>query len=86
MNEILVREIPLPYAIAGMTATDENGDYNVYINSKLPREKKLEAFQHELSHIRDGHFNDDRPVDEKEREVNGKSTKTKIRKLEHPSL
>lgn len=69
MNDIFVREIPLDYKIGGLTAEDENGDYNVYINANHPRDKQLESYAHEMDHIHCGHFADSRPVTEKENEI-----------------
>ena len=69
MNEIFVREIPLEYSIGGLTAEDEDGNYNVYINSNHCRSKQLRSYKHEIDHIRRGHFTDQRPVNEKETEI-----------------
>ena len=35
MEEVYVRLVRLPSTIYGVTVKDENGDYNVYINSNL---------------------------------------------------
>ena len=69
MNDIFIRTIPLAYPVGGLTAEDENGDYNVYLNANHPRDKQLRSLHHEMEHIRSGHFGDDRTVSEKENEI-----------------
>ena len=59
---IIVRYIPLPHTIYGVTLPDYNGDFNVYINSKLPDQKQKEAVEHEIKHIELDHFYSDEPV------------------------
>lgn len=51
-----VRYVPLPYSIHGMTVQDEDGFYNVYINSRQSREVQRKAYYHELEHIRQKDF------------------------------
>ena len=56
MNEIIIRYQDKPSGCKAVTATDENGDYNIYINSKLGIMEQEKAKQHELSHINKNHF------------------------------
>lgn len=57
MDEVYVRELfSLPYKVKGATVKDAEGDYNVYLNGLLPIEKRVEALDHELAHIKEGHF------------------------------
>jgi len=35
---------------------DENGDYNIYVNSNLTAEMQVKACQHEFSHIDNGDY------------------------------
>ncbi|MBQ7638266.1 MAG: hypothetical protein IJS90_05155 [Clostridia bacterium] len=51
MKDIIIREIVLPSAVRAFTLPDEQGDYNVYINSSLSDEQRKKSFQHELMHI-----------------------------------
>lgn len=69
MGDILTRVITLPDGVSAMTVVDENGDYNIYINAALTREAAERAMRHEMRHIRQGHFETDRPVAECEREA-----------------
>ncbi len=41
----------MPYSIKGCVVMDENGDYNIYINSKLPKREQLKAYIHEFDHV-----------------------------------
>lgn len=56
MEDIFIRPIYLPACVRGITAIDENGDYNVYVNSSLPPDLQEQAVKHELFHIKSGHF------------------------------
>lgn len=52
MENIIVRmSESLPLSIHGMVICDENGDYNIYLNSKLSAEEQRKAYEHELEHI-----------------------------------
>ena len=59
MDEIFVRYRDMPGTVKGFTKEDANGDYNVYINSRLNYEQQQAALQHELAHIRKQHFSGD---------------------------
>lgn len=56
MNEIIVRYQDLPVSVKSFTLTDENDDYNIYINSNLDTFQQREAYNHELLHIKNNHF------------------------------
>lgn len=56
MEDIIVRYMDLPVKVRAYTATDENNDYNIYVNSRLSAEGRQRALSHELEHIRMGHF------------------------------
>ena len=56
MDEIFCREIPLPHSIRGFVLTDDNNDYNIYININLCDEIKQRTYRHELMHIKNGHL------------------------------
>lgn len=59
---IIVRYIPLPTTVYGITVPNDNGDFSVYINSKLSDQKQKEAVEHEIKHIELDHFYSDDPV------------------------
>jgi hypothetical protein len=54
MNEIIYRQIRMPYRVAATVMEDSNGDYNIYVNDCLSGEAVQNAVTHELAHIRSG--------------------------------
>ncbi len=69
MEAIIVRLMDLGYAAEAVTIKDANDDYNVYVNSRLGMDQQKDALGHELEHIALGHFWDERPVMELEKEA-----------------
>ena len=65
----------MPETIHGVTRKDAEGDYNIYINAKLSADERAEAFRHEIKHIQLGHFYEERPVADLEREVDNGDAK-----------
>jgi len=59
---IIVRYIPLPYTIYGVTLPNDNGDFSIYINSNISDQKQKEAVEHEIKHIELDHFYNEDPV------------------------
>ncbi len=53
---MIIRKIDLPVGVDGITVLDENGDYNVYLNDRLSYDAQVNAFRHEIEHIKQGHF------------------------------
>jgi len=47
---VYVRLIDMPLPAHGFTRAGENGDYQIYINSKLSEEDRQKALMHELGH------------------------------------
>ena len=56
---IYIREMKMPLTIRAFTVPDENGDFNIYINSDLSDEAKEEALKHEKLHIENNDFASD---------------------------
>ena len=56
MNEIYVRLLALPMTIRGVTVTDDEGDYNIYINSSLTPDQHKLVLKHEMTHIERNDF------------------------------
>lgn len=54
--DYIVRYVSLPMHIHGMTVQDENGFYNVYINSDQSEEVQRAAYEHELEHLKRNDF------------------------------
>jgi len=69
VDAIIVRLVDFPESIPAVTRKDSEGDYNIYINAKLSADGRAAAFRHEIDHIRRGHFYQDGPVKEKEKEA-----------------
>ena len=78
MDAIIIRLIDMPETIHGVTRKDAEGDYNVYINAKLSADGRAEAFRHEIEHIRLGHFYEERPVADLEREAYGDTEENRV--------
>ncbi|MDF2685790.1 MAG: hypothetical protein K0S55_971 [Clostridia bacterium] len=51
MKDVFIHLISLPVSVRGVTVTDENNDYNIYINANLSPEQQKKALDHELKHI-----------------------------------
>ena len=67
MNNYAIRFIALPCSVKGVTVMDNDGFYNIYINSLLSREAQFEAIKHELEHINRADFdNEFAPLEEVE--------------------
>lgn len=63
MDEYKVRLVDLPPRVGGLVSMDEEGFYNVYINSRLTRERQREALRHELDHIAEDDLYNTRPIE-----------------------
>lgn len=71
VDDIFIHELQLPMTVHASTLPDNNGDYTIIINSLLSAETKRETLQHELVHIKKGHFYDDcLDIAEDEKEAN----------------
>ncbi|WP_458862332.1 hypothetical protein [Acidaminobacterium chupaoyuni] len=62
MDRIFIRPLALPARVHAVTVTDENGDFNVYVNTQICSALQEDACVHELRHIRLQHFYDHEPV------------------------
>ena len=70
MGAIYIRGLELPPTVRGVTVTDPDGNYNVYINLLLSDSARKRAVNHELIHIRKNHFENYDPVIVNELEAN----------------
>lgn len=59
---IFVRHIQLPGTVRAVTLPNNDGTFDIYINSTLPEELQQKALDHELKHIRKDHFYNSDPV------------------------
>lgn len=69
MSNYICRFIELPIKVNAVTVVDENGDYNIYINSRLCREEQEKSFRHECRHIKRNHFYLEKSICECEEEA-----------------
>lgn len=56
MDDTIVRYVDLPCSVRGVTVLDFDGNYNVYINSRLSYDVQQGALEHELNHIKNNDF------------------------------
>lgn len=59
---IFIRSVPLPSTVRAVTLPNDDGTFDIYINSNLPEELQHNALTHKLKHIRKAHFYNDDPV------------------------
>lgn len=52
----------LPDSVRAVTLPNDDGTFDIYINSRLPQELQERALSHELGHIQKDHFYNDDPV------------------------
>ena len=52
----------LPVSVEAVTVMDSDGNYNVYVNTKLTADKQQQAYSHEIRHIRLQHFYNFDPI------------------------
>ena len=69
MNEVYVRLLSLPLHVRAFTVPDPQGDYNVYVNSRLTLAQMKKSVAHELRHIARGDFGREEPASVIEREL-----------------
>ena len=84
MDDIILRYVPMPVTIPAVTSTDENGDYNVYINCNLGFIAQERAKKHELEHINRNHFYRNSSVAQDEAEADAPSLNVTV--VKEPSL
>ncbi len=62
MIDYYVRTVALPIAVEGVSVPNDDGTFDIYINSRLPQEKQEEVLAHELRHLEAEHFYVDIPL------------------------
>ena len=58
---VIVRLADYPLCVRGFTMKDEEGTYNVYINSRYSYAQQQKTLKHELTHIQNDDFEKDLP-------------------------
>lgn len=71
MIDYYVRLVSLPRTVEGVSVPNDDGSFDVYINSRLSPQRRQEILEHELNHIRQEHFYLDMPVSLMERQADG---------------
>lgn len=59
MDKILIRLIDLPGSVRAFTMPDQDGDFNVYVSTRLNFHEQKKAASHEIGHILRGDFDMD---------------------------
>lgn len=68
-RDYCVREVPLPYGVKGCVTPNADDDgFSIYINSRLSEDQKRKALEHEVDHIKNDDFYNDKPIEEIEKE------------------
>ena len=62
-DNVIVRMIDLPPGIGGAVMEDEDGTYNVYINSRHGYYAQLDDLDHELAHIEHDDLHNSDPIE-----------------------
>ena len=56
MENIILRLVPLPTTVRGLTVQDDEGKFNIYLNAKFSHEAHIQTLQHEINHINSNDF------------------------------
>ena len=63
--DYFVRVVPFPiYKVGGMVIPNDDGTYSVYLNARVDSIHQRRAGEHELDHIEDGDFYNDKSIEE----------------------
>ncbi|MGX8698594.1 MAG: ImmA/IrrE family metallo-endopeptidase [bacterium] len=69
--EYFVRLIPLPERIDGVVSPNDDGSFDIYLNSRQPPARQQKWLEHELAHIRHDHFSREMDIASAEAEADG---------------
>lgn len=71
-DEYFIRRVEFPNrSVRAATFPNDDGTFDIYVNTLLSEPEQQRALEHELRHIRLGHFYSDAPLEEKEAEADG---------------
>lgn len=73
MIDYFVRLIELPKAVEGVSVPNDDGSFDIYINSLLPVSRREETLAHELRHLEREHFYLDIPISRMESQADGEA-------------
>lgn len=63
-GEFVVRLVNLPGDIGGAVRLSDDGFANIYINDQMSPNARRKAFDHEMRHIENNDFYNDKPIQE----------------------
>lgn len=67
-----VRLVSLPASVDGVTVPNDDGTFDIYLNSNLCEARQQDRLQHEIKHIFEDHFyQETKTVSQLEQEANG---------------
>ena len=73
MIDYYVRLVSLPRTVEGVSVPNDDGSFDIYINSALSEARRQETLEHELLHLKREHFYLDLPIARIERQADGES-------------
>ena len=72
MNDVYIRRLDFPNrSVKAATFPNDDGTFDIYLNTLYSEEELQQALRHELEHIRLDHFYSEKDVRQKEREADG---------------
>ena len=72
MNDCYIRRLAFPNrSVKAATFPNDDGTFDIYLNTLYPESELRQALHHELEHIRLGHFYSETDIRQKEREADG---------------
>lgn len=72
-SEYYIRRLAFPNrSVKAATFPNDDGTFDIYLNTLYPPEVQEDALRHELRHIELGHFYSDKSIRRKEAEADGR--------------
>ncbi len=71
MDGIFVYIIAMDSLVKEQVVANSDGSFSIFINDYLSQEQRIKAYNHALSHIKNGDFDKRTDVDAIEREAHG---------------
>lgn len=64
--DYFVRIVKFPVPVGGLVSPNEDGTFNIYINDDFPPDRRMESYEHEISHIENDDFYNGKNIGEVE--------------------
>lgn len=72
--DYIIRPLRFPNrANKALVCVNDDGTFDIYVNTLFSEAEQMEAVKHELRHIEDEHFYVDIPIQQAERQADGES-------------